>query len=114
MAFRRWFYKLSELRSLAQNKIPFMAVTAAASKQTKETITSALHFGNFVEVSESPNKPNICCSIQTMDKCTLLLQYFQWIMNELKKKKWDRKNNYILSKQCSTLYSLFMQEIGYV
>ena len=42
MAFRRWFYKLSELRSLVQNKIPFMTVTATASKQTKETITSVL------------------------------------------------------------------------
>lgn len=33
MAFRRWFYKLSELRSLVPNKIPFMAVTATATRQ---------------------------------------------------------------------------------
>ena len=72
MAFRRWFYKLSELRSLVPNKIPFM-----------ETITSVLRFGNFVEVSESPNKANICYSVQTMDKRNPLTQYFQWIMNEL-------------------------------
>lgn len=87
MAFRRWFYKLSNLRSLVQNKIPFMAVTATASRQTKETIPPVLRFGNFVEVSERPNKPNICYSIQTMDKRTPLLQYFQWILNELKEKK---------------------------
>ena len=97
MAFRRWFYKLSEVRSLVQNKIPFMAVTATASRETKETITSVLRFGNFVEVSESPNNPNICYSIQTMDKRTPFLQYFQWILNELKeKKRWERKNSYIL------------------
>ena len=115
MAFRRWFYKLSELRSLVQSKIPFMAVTATASRQTKETIISVLRFGNFVEVSESPNKPNICYSIQTMDKHTPLLQYFQWILNELKEKKSGTERTIIYCqtiKQCSTLYSLFMQEIG--
>ena len=77
MAFRRWFYKLSELRSLVPNKIPFMAVTATATRQTKETITSVLRFGKFVEVSESPNKANICYSVQTMDKRNPLIQYFQ-------------------------------------
>ena len=115
MAFRRWFYKLSELRSLVQNKIPFMAVTATASTQTKETITSVLRFGNFVEVSQSPNKPNICYSIQTMDKRTPLLQYFQWILNELTEKKGGTERTIIYCqtiKQCSTLYSLFMQEMG--
>ena len=115
MAFRRWFYKLSELRSLVQNKIPFMAVTATASRQTKETITSVLRFGNFVEVSQSPNKPNICYSIQTMDKRTPLLQYFQWILNELTEKKGGTERTIIYCqtiKQCSTLYSLFMQEMG--
>lgn len=44
-----------------------MALTATATRQTKET-TSVLRFGKFVEVSESPNKANICYSAQTMDK----------------------------------------------
>lgn len=115
MAFRRWFYKLSKLRSLVRNKIPFMAVTATASRQTKETITSVLRFGNFVEVSESPNKSIICYIIQTMDKHTPLLQYFQWILNELKEKKGGTERTIIYCqtiKQCSTLYSLFTQEMG--
>ena len=74
-----------------------MAVTATASKQTKETLISVLRFGNFVEVSESPNKSNICYSIQTIDKRTPLLQYFQWILNELREKEMDRNgHNYIL------------------
>ena len=49
----------------------------------EETITSVLRFGKFVEVSESPNKANICYSVQTMDKRNPLIQYFQWILNEL-------------------------------
>ena len=115
MAFRRWFYKLSELRSLVPNKIPFMAVTATATRQTKETITSVLRFGKFVEVSESPNKANICYSVQTMDKRNPLIQYFQWIMNELKEKRGGTERTIIYCqtiKQCSTLYSLFAQEMG--
>lgn len=59
VAFRRWFYKLSELRSLVSNKVPFMAVTATATKKTKETIVTVLRVSNFVEVSETPNKVNI-------------------------------------------------------
>ena len=114
MAFRRWFYKLSELRSLVPNKIPFMAVTATATRQTKEKITSVLRFGKFVEVSESPNKANICYSVQTMDKRNPLIQYFQWIMSELKEKRGGTERTIIYCqtiKQCSTLYSLFAQEM---
>ena len=115
MAFRRWFYKLSELRSLVPNKIPFMAVTAIAARQTKETITSVIRFGHFVEVSESPNKANIFYSVQTMDKRNPLIQYFQWILNELKEKRGRTERTIIYCqtiKQCSTLYSLFAQEMG--
>ena len=54
-----------------------MAVTATATRQTKETITSVLRFGKFVEVSESPNKANICYSVQTMDKHNLRIHQFQ-------------------------------------
>ena len=106
MAFRRWFYKLTELRSLVPDKIPFMAVTATATRQTKDIITSVLRFANFEEVSESPNKANICYSVQTMDKRTPLLQYFQWILNELKEKKGGTERTIIYCqtiKQCSTL-----------
>ena len=92
-----------------------MTVTATATRQTKETITYVLRFGNFVEVSESPSKANICYSIQTMDKRNPLIQYFQWILNELKK-KWGGTERTIIHcqtiKQCSTLYSLFAQEMG--
>ena len=103
MAFRRWFYKLSELRSLVPNKIPFMAVTATATRQTKEAITSVLRFGKFVEVPESPNKANICYSIQTMDKRNPLIQYFQWIMNELKEKRGGTEEQLYIAKPLSSV-----------
>ena len=60
-----------------------MAATATATRQTKETITSALWFEKFVEVSERTKKANICYSVQIMDKRNLRIQQFQWILNEL-------------------------------
>ena len=40
VAFRRWFFKLTELRFLVSDNIPFMAVTATATRRTKETTIS--------------------------------------------------------------------------
>lgn len=57
VAFRRWFFKLSELRFLVSDNIPFMDVTATATRRTEETIISVLRLGKFIEVSESPNRP---------------------------------------------------------
>ena len=68
-----------------------MAVTATATRQTKETITSVLWLEKFVEVSESTNKANICYSVQTMDKRNLRIQQFQWILNELVDIEWTEK-----------------------
>ena len=59
---------------MVPKNIPFMAVTATATRKTKDTITSVLRLGKFVQVSESPNKP----------KQNSLTQYFQWILDEKK------------------------------
>ena len=73
MGFRRWFFKLSEIRSLVSKNVPFMAVTATATRKTKETIITVLRFSKFVEVSESPNKANISFGVQYMMKFRLLI-----------------------------------------
>ena len=59
---------------MVPKNIPFMAVTATATRKTKDTITSVLGLGKFVQVSESPSKP----------KQNSLTQYFQWILDEKK------------------------------
>ena len=86
MAFRRWFFKLSEIQSLVSKNVPFMAVTATATRKTKETIITVLRLSKFVEVSESPNKANISFSVQYMMNQNSLIQYFQWILDELMEK----------------------------
>lgn len=109
-----WFFKLSGLRSLVRNNIPFMAVTATATRKRKDTNIPALRLRKFVEVSESLNKPNIAFRGQTMVKQNSIIQYFNWILDELKEKRCltDRTLIYCQTvKQCSTLYSLFVQEL---
>ena len=84
-----WFFKLpvSGLGSLVRNNIPFMAVTATATRKRKDTNIPALWLKKFVEVSESLNKPNIVLRGQTMVKQNSIIQYFNWILDELKEKK---------------------------
>ena len=86
VAFRRWFFKLSELQSLVHNNIPFMAVTATATRKTKDTIISGLRLGKFVEVSQSPNKSNIAFGVQTMVKQNSIIQYLTGFWMNLRKK----------------------------
>ena len=114
VVFRRWFYKLSELRSLVSNKVPFMAATATATKKTKETIVTVLRLSNFVEVSETPNKVNISYGVQYMMKQNSLIQYFNWLFEEIKEKQVSTERTIIYCqtvKQCSTMYSLFSREL---
>ena len=115
VAFRRWFYKLSELRSLVTKKTPFMAVTATATKTTRGIICEVLRLDNYVNISQSPNKENISYTVQYMDKNTELLSYFQWIIDELREQKVSAERTIIYCqtmKQCSTLYSLVLKQLG--
>ena len=92
-----------------------MAVTATATSKTKDTIISVLRLGKFVQVSENPNKPNISYGVQVLRKQNSLTQYFQWILDELKERRSSTERTIIYCqtvKQCSTLYSLFVQEMG--
>ena len=68
VAFRRWFYKLSELRSLVNKEVPFMAVTATATQKTKDTIVTVLRLQDFVDVTQSPNKPNIAFAVHYINR----------------------------------------------
>ena len=91
--------------------VPFMAVTATATRKTNETIiVTVLCHSKFVEVSESPNKANVSFGVQYRMKQNSLIQYFQWILDELMEKNGSTERTIIYCqtvKQCSTLYSLF-------
>lgn len=115
MAFRRWFFKLSELRSLVTKNTVFMAVTATATQKTRYIICNVLRLQDFVDIFQSPNKANITFAVQYMNKQITLIDHFKWLLLELKNEKASTGRTIIYCqtiKQCSQLYSLFVRELG--
>ena len=72
VAFRKWYSFLNELRSLVSNSLPFMALTATASKQTKREIFKVLEFTTPHEIVESPDRRNIVYVCHWCSRCTLV------------------------------------------
>ena len=84
-AFRECYGHLHELRSLAPNG-KMIALTATATKLTKETILNILLMEKPFEVQESPNKPNVTYTVKCMQKDADHELYFEWLVKELKLK----------------------------
>lgn len=113
-AFRECYSKLYELRSLAPN-VPMVALTATATKLTRDTILSLLNMENVVEIKESPNKLNVAYVVQYMDKDTELEFYFSWLTDELKhsQEKTDRTIIYCQTiRQCGLVYATIKGLLG--
>ena len=113
-AFRESYSRLYELRSLATN-VPMVALTATATKLTKDTILSLLSMDNAVEIRESPNKLNVAYVVQYMDKDTELEVYFAWLTDELKqdREKTERTIIYCQTiRQCGILYATIKALLG--
>lgn len=93
-----------------------MAITATATQKTKKAIINVLRLQQFKEITQSPNKSNIAFAVRYMDKKLSLLDHFQWLIRKLKEKESNATGRVIIYcqtvKQCSTLYSLFVQELG--
>ena len=59
-AFRACFGRLGELCSLAADKTPVMALTATATRETRQQIINGLHLKeNLHLIVASPNRSNI-------------------------------------------------------
>ena len=85
-----------------------VALTATATKLTKDTILNLLSMEGAVEITESPNKLNVAYVVQYMDKNTELEFYFAWLTDELKRdrEKTERTIIYCQTiRQCGLLYA---------
>ncbi|CAL8337309.1 unnamed protein product [Gadus morhua 'NCC'] len=58
-AFRDCFAKLGELRSIAKEGTPILALTASADIKSRSRVSRLLHMDNAVSIIASPNKTNI-------------------------------------------------------
>jgi len=72
-AFRKWYSRLDQLRSLTG--VPIMALTATATLETKKKMFSLLEFVKPFEVVASPNRSNISYGVQKMEGS--LMSHFQ-------------------------------------
>ncbi|CAB3998626.1 mediator of RNA polymerase II transcription subunit 34-like [Paramuricea clavata] len=110
--FRKWYSKINEARSLTD--VPFMALTATATKTTKERIFELLELKCPVEIIESPNRNNISYCVQSLDKHLSLAEQFRCVIEEIRQKGKNSRRTIIYCqtiKQCSLLYKMFEKEL---
>jgi superfamily II DNA helicase RecQ len=69
------------LKSLIGCDTPFLALTATATKKTKQKIFDILEISNPYEISEDPNRPNILYAVEKMDGT--ITDQFLFLVNEL-------------------------------
>ena len=113
-AFRECYSHLHELRSLAP-KVPVIALTATATKLTKDTILNVLLMDDPYEIKDSPNKLNLTYVVECMSKDTDLEFYFGWLIDELKIKKVSCQRTIIYCqtiKQCGVVYGTIKGMLG--
>jgi hypothetical protein len=66
IAFRVWYNKIQELRSLLPSNTPFVALTATAMKSTREKICNALNMRSPEFIMVSPERINISYAVVKM------------------------------------------------
>ena len=113
-AFRETYSELHELRSLAPH-VNILALTATATRSTRETITEVLQLNTPHLIYESPSKNNIAYSVLYIDKERELDQYFKWLVEEMKEKKVATTRTIIYCqtiKQCGVIYSIIKGMLG--
>ena len=110
--FRKWYSRINEARSLT--KVPFMALTATATKATKDKIFELLEFTYPVEILASPNRNNISYCVQALEKNLTVAENFRCVIDEILRKRRNSIRTIIYCqtvKQCSILYKTFELEL---
>ena len=111
-AFRIWFRRINELRSLV-GRVPLLALTATATKETRNKITKTLEMDNAVLFSAIPDRKNIAYAVQVTGSDPQTT--FQALINTLKEKRQtcDRVIIYCPRiKTVAALYGIFKGELG--
>ena len=115
IAFRVWYNKIQELRSLLPSNTPFVALTATAMKSTREKICNALNMRSPEFIMVSPERINISYAVVKMSNQVNVIEYFDWLLCMLKSNgiQCDRTIIYCQTvNQCSTLFSIFSAILG--
>lgn len=82
-AYRPCYGRLGELRSLAGSAVPVVALTATATKDTRQTIIKDLCMDNCFELLVDPNKTNIKYWVQEIVDDNIC-RNFDWLVTLLR------------------------------
>ena len=111
-AFRKWFSRINEIRSLVKG-VPLVALTAMATIATKDKIIKALEMEEAVVISQNPNRKNISYAVQAVSRGAN--QTFTPYIDDLKKNGTNSTRLIIYCqtiKVVSRIYGVFKSELG--
>lgn len=105
--FREWFGKIGEIRALLPT-VPLLAVTATASKKSRNKIKQKLGILGCQEIVSNPDRGNIklFCRKHTASKPTG--EIFEWLITEMTELKEAFPSTLIFCKSikdCAAIYS---------
>lgn len=103
---------LGEVRSLIPTRVNIMALTATATKSTRQKVVSILGMINPVVVSISPHKPNILYWVGTKSSMEVM---FSPVIQHLKTERTLMPRMIIFYRKysdCALLYQLFHISLG--
>ncbi|XP_028403969.1 ATP-dependent DNA helicase hus2/rqh1-like [Dendronephthya gigantea] len=110
--FRQWYGNLGELRSLMPSHLKFLVLTATAAKSTREYIFNSLQLPkkSTYTVQMSPDRENLCYSVQYINNNLPLEMVFSGLIDELYHNgvKTDCTLIYCRTrKQCGLIFRMF-------
>ena len=111
--FRVWFSRINELRSIVPGGVPLLALTATATKRTRERVMHALEMKNATIIKDFPDKPNITYSVEIVG--TKTLETFHSLIAEVEQQgaACDRVIIYCQTIKITTMiYAHFEAELG--
>jgi len=79
VAFRDCYSRLHEFRTLAPS-VNMMALTATATKATRDAIFDVLMMDNPYSIFESPHKENVSYVVEYMPRDADMEHYFGWLV----------------------------------
>ena len=85
-SFRKELSKIGDVRSLIPENVCLMALTATATKTTRQHVISTLGMHKPVTVLQSPEKTNLRYSVKTKNRAEDM-EVFAPLVEEIKKKR---------------------------
>ena len=110
--FREWCGKVGELRALVSS--PLVALTATATKVTRDALKSKLGLRRCRTIVQSPDRPNIKLSVRKVSPSTSV-SHLASVLDELKTKRNQCSRLLVYCQKisdCSDFYVEFMGELG--